>query len=853
MDKEYFVFISYSSDDKEWAVWLRYELEHYHLPASFNGRTDVRDNLRKVFRDRDEFCAGPEWDEQAHKALENTNNLIVICSPHSAKSDAVNKEIESFIALGKEDHIFPFIVEGEKPEDCFPPALRQSKLGGDVNKDGGRDSAFIKVVAGMLKVSFPSLWNRYEIEKAEEERKQREQRDSLLRMQSRFLSEKVLDLVNKDEANTAKILALIALPSNLEVPNRPYVPEAEMALRCACSNHSAILHGHSSGCVFASFSPDGKYIVTGSADKTARIWNIRECRQLTILNHDDTVSTDFFDLNGKKIITTSEWGKTINVWDSQTGRQIKTIYGHDKFVHSAVYTHDNNWIISASSDNTIRKWDSKTYKEVLRINEGTKGFRWAFPSPDGRKIISSGFDHSVRIWDAFSGGQIIKLCSGKYDPPYAIYSPDGCQIATAIGNHVLIWDSESYDLIIDIEASEFSVDMLAFSPDGQKLATISSDKVIGIWDARFHHPIKSVRGQLIKKMKGHIMAINSCYFSPDSKQLVTASWDQTIRLWDIDDHIEYRYNQNLCAFSYAEYSPNNKHMAVVYNDNVIRLYDADGFQEEGELIGHKDFPKCVHFSQDGKKLVSSSADSTVRIWDYNAKKCLHTFEFDRNITESRFNPDGKILGIADWGHIYLYNTNNWTLIKDIEVSGVLGTRYLSFCPDGSKLATAQGSKILLYDINTGSLTNSVNVRLSDVSLLQYSPNGDYLYFVSDNTLCRIDTRSLTKVEFFEGHIDVIRRFVFSTDQRFIATASNDKSLRIWDALSCTHLHTCIGHTMGVTSVSFQPDGKTIMSASFDGTFRKWDFPPLQKLIDETSKYYTSCLLTPEERKKYYLD
>ena len=50
-NKEYFVFISYKSEDVEWAVWLQHELEHYHLPASFNGRTDVRDNLRKVFRD----------------------------------------------------------------------------------------------------------------------------------------------------------------------------------------------------------------------------------------------------------------------------------------------------------------------------------------------------------------------------------------------------------------------------------------------------------------------------------------------------------------------------------------------------------------------------------------------------------------------------------------------------------------------------------------------------------------------------------------------------------------------------------------------------------------------------------
>ena len=59
-NQKYFVFISYSSLDNEWAIWLRDELEHHHLPASFNGRTDVRNNLRKVFRDvkvkRDEIA-----------------------------------------------------------------------------------------------------------------------------------------------------------------------------------------------------------------------------------------------------------------------------------------------------------------------------------------------------------------------------------------------------------------------------------------------------------------------------------------------------------------------------------------------------------------------------------------------------------------------------------------------------------------------------------------------------------------------------------------------------------------------------------------------------------------------------
>jgi hypothetical protein len=81
--KKYFAFISYKSEDVEWAILLQHELEHYRLPASFNGRTDIRQELRPVFRDIDELSAG-NLPEQIKLALENSQNLIVVCSPQAA-------------------------------------------------------------------------------------------------------------------------------------------------------------------------------------------------------------------------------------------------------------------------------------------------------------------------------------------------------------------------------------------------------------------------------------------------------------------------------------------------------------------------------------------------------------------------------------------------------------------------------------------------------------------------------------------------------------------------------------------------------------------------------------------------
>ena len=97
---KYFAFISYKREDEEWAVWFHHELENYHLPATLNGRADLPSEFRPVFRDIDELKAG-NLPEQIYNALATSAYLIVICSPNSARSKWVNKEIRDFIEIGK--------------------------------------------------------------------------------------------------------------------------------------------------------------------------------------------------------------------------------------------------------------------------------------------------------------------------------------------------------------------------------------------------------------------------------------------------------------------------------------------------------------------------------------------------------------------------------------------------------------------------------------------------------------------------------------------------------------------------------------------------------------------------------
>ncbi len=165
---KYYAFISYSHTDSDWAKWLQHEFEYYKLPSTFNGRADVPSSFRPVFRDEDELSGG-DLDSQIIKALSDSENLIVICSPASVDSNYVNNEIWEFLKIGVKrgndysSKIFPLIVKG-RPNvgtelECFPKAIREMKnqsgekmnlVAGDVTKTG-RNHAFVKILAGTLK------------------------------------------------------------------------------------------------------------------------------------------------------------------------------------------------------------------------------------------------------------------------------------------------------------------------------------------------------------------------------------------------------------------------------------------------------------------------------------------------------------------------------------------------------------------------------------------------------------------------------------------------------------------------------------------------------------------------------
>ena len=173
---KYYAFISYNSKDTVWGKRVQRKLEHYRMPATLcSERGWKRTPIRPVFFAPTDIQPGGLTDELQER-LKASRNLIVICSPNSAQSDWVGKEIEFFHSLGRTENIHFFIVDGKPhsgdPEtECFNPVIDKlglpEILGANIHEQNYRlpllnkERAYVQLVSKLLGVEFDAIWQRH--------------------------------------------------------------------------------------------------------------------------------------------------------------------------------------------------------------------------------------------------------------------------------------------------------------------------------------------------------------------------------------------------------------------------------------------------------------------------------------------------------------------------------------------------------------------------------------------------------------------------------------------------------------------------------------------------------------------
>ncbi|KZV60619.1 WD40 repeat-like protein [Peniophora sp. CONT] len=292
-----------------------------------------------------------------------------------------------------------------------------------------------------------------------------------------------------------------------------------------------ILTGHTGPVSSVVFSPDGTRVVSGSDDKTIRIWNAETGQAVgkPLEEHAGHVNSVVFSPDGACIASGSV-DKTIRIWDAETGQPAgKPLEGHTGWVNSVAFSPDGTRIVSGSDDTTIWIWNAETGQVVGKPLEGHTG--WVFSvafSPDGTHIVSGSSDNTIRIWDARTGKAVGKPLEGHFSWVRSVaLSPDGMRIVSGSFCRIRIWDAETGQPAgKPLGGHTGWVNSVAFSPDGTRIVSGSDDKTIRIWNAE--------TGQAVgKPLEGHTNFVKSVAFSPNGTRIVSGSKDNTVRIWDV--------------------------------------------------------------------------------------------------------------------------------------------------------------------------------------------------------------------------------------------------------------------------------------------------------------------------------
>ncbi|MBL7128352.1 MAG: caspase family protein [Ignavibacteria bacterium] len=615
--------------------------------------------------------------------------------------------------------------------------------------------------------------------------------------------------------------------------------------------------GHTSKVTSVCFSPDGNYILSGSSDKTVKLWDIsngKEIRNFT--GHTRSVNSVCFSPDGKFVLSGSGDG-TLKLWDISNGKEIRTFDGSTTGVNSVCFSPDGKYILSGGDyfDPTVKLWEISSRKEV-RIFKGNFRFPNSINfSPDGKFAIISEGSQSFSLWNV-STGKEIRTFKGHTSAIYSLeFSPNGKYILSGSNDSTLkLWEFSSGKEIRTFVGHKGCVFTVSFSPDGKYALSGSGDNTLKLWDIS--------TGKEIRTFEGHQDWITSVDFSSDGKHILSGSSDNTLKLWNLSNGKEIRkFEGYTSVITSIDFSPDGKYILSGCYDSTLKLWDITTSRLVQTFKGHSDKVLTVSFSPDGKYVLSGSQDRTLKLWETSNGKEIRTFEGHQDwITSVDFSSDGKhILSGSSDNTLRLWNISSGKVIKTYEGENSY-VICVCFSPDGKYILSGYDLGFpTLWDVSTGNEIKSFHEV--NVSSLCFSPDSRYALLgdgFGNLSLWEISTGD--KIRTFKGHKGEIfyaedyghnvASVSFSPDGKFALTGSEDKTLKLWDISTGKEMRTFEGHTDGVTSVCFSPDGKYALSGGWDNKIILWivdsgkdilSFVPINKddfLIYTPDNYYT---------------
>lgn len=543
-------------------------------------------------------------------------------------------------------------------------------------------------------------------------------------------------------------------------------------------------HAQSVSCL--RFDPAGKRLVSASFDRTVKLWDVEAQRLLLdFTGHGYPVGGAAFSPDGKLVASCSyerppDRGVvgTVHVWDPADGAIVRTLEAGRKplvglefspdgrriamgswdfrvyvcdlaggeplscampdeglynAVDDAAWTPDGEHVIGASKDRTARVWKSRTGELVATLRGHTDAVDELALSPDGVLLATASGDGTVKLWNTRDWSQRATLRGHADDVAACAFSADGRQLLTGSMDGTLrVWDAATDRYGNTGWTASHAAYVSRFSPDDARIATATYDGRIEVRDALTLAPIRAWDAHPSGK-SCHALA-----WTPDGARLVSGSWEPLVKVWDAASGEQIQELRQSEGTSYLAVSPDGK-LAATCSGSKVLVWNLDTYARVHEFAGHGGAVLAVAFSPDSRSCVSTGRDGKAIVWsalDGTVRWAAQPGEPD--LAEAMYTPDGDEIVVAGrGGHVTLHDASSGALVRELARLRH-GIHHIDVSPDGSRVALAS-HVVALVDLVNGGVVGELRPHVAQPYNLDFDARGERLISCStDRTVAILD-------------------------------------------------------------------------------------------------------------------